>query len=422
MQVSAFAQAQPSAFKLVKLGRYDEARAKLAVTPHRKYHEFYLEGLIAKREGDFALAEKNFRDALSVNPKFASARKHLAHTLFLAENYDGAKHHFQALADTTDNEIERQGFNQFLSAIRAKRPYGFSGFFGFLPSTNFNKGSDNPDTGVLFTSGGQQVGTLNEDSQSQSGIGFTAGLSGFLRHDLPDNKLLLFSGSIGANLYEQDQFNSANGVLTAEFGARHDSGNIFVGATLHYSISDFSTDEDISDFERSTTRYGPNVRGVHTVNEKNLISYNFSALRQRFSSFEARNGYFYSSFVNWRHAFDRSQSLNLGFGIAGEDTERDDQTYIAYRFNSAFTKEWKGGLSTTISAGYERRNYDDFFTLIPVVREDDRYNIGISLLHPKLAFKGFAPKFSYKYSVQDSSISFLEHDSHDFGLVWTKKF
>lgn len=408
-------QAKPSAFQLVKLGYYDQARQRLAETEHRPYHKHYLEGQIALRSGDLELAEKHYRAALEINPNFTAAKRKLAYTLYKLENYDGARYHFEALAENTNNENERQSFNQFLNAIDAKRPYGISGYFGFLPSTNFNRGSDNAVTNFANT-------LLDEDSLSQSGIGVTLGLSGYFRHDLVNKDILLFSGSLGANLYEQDQFNSALGSITAEFGKRLEAGRIFFGLTARFSISDFSLEKDFANAERSNVRYGLSLRGSQVLDQKNRLSYRFSALRQEYHDLRARDGYFYSSFVNWKHKLDDTKSLNLGGGISGEDTERTNLTYTNYRVRTAFTNEWKGGLSTTFRAGYDRKEYNGVFPGISENREDDQYLVGLTLLHPKLAFKGFAPRFSYTYTVQESNVSFQEYDSHDFSVIWTKKF
>ena len=93
--------------KMIKSGNHDQAEQLLIAHPltgqHSANRTLFLEGLIAKVRKDYDLAAQRFRAALASDPKLTMVRAELAHTLFITEQDDGAKHHLQLLSGRSPN-------------------------------------------------------------------------------------------------------------------------------------------------------------------------------------------------------------------------------------------------------------------------------------------------------------------------------
>ena len=82
----------------------------------------------------------------------------------------------------------RDGYRRFLAMIRRRKPFGVSGYFSMLPSTNVNRGTAET---VFQTSIGEFA--IDESSQAMSGLGLVVGFSGYGRHALSGDTRVAFN-------------------------------------------------------------------------------------------------------------------------------------------------------------------------------------------------------------------------------------
>lgn len=403
--------------QLIKANRFDEARQLLQTNGARSVHKYHLEGLISKQEGDLAKAVEHFKRALTLQPNYKPSKRELAHTLFLLKDFDASKLHFEELAEHSTSAQEVSSYNRYLKAIKSKRPYGITGFFSFLPSSNVNKGSAHE----TFDSG-LGVLTIDEASQARSGIGISAGLSGFYRYDLDEKYQLLFSGSLNARVYKNTEANSVNTSLSLEIGKQFDAGRLFVGATYG---SSYGQDEDarpLVDLHGSVVRMGGKIRGNYKFTPRSNFYFNASAQRQDFIGREYRNGNLYSASLTHSYTLSPILYLKLGAGIVRETAETENLQHTDYKGSIGLTKKWTNGLVSAANFSYETHRYDENFVGLTKPRRDRKMVGSVSLVNPEIKYFGFAPKLTYSYTRQISNIEFYDYDSHDVGLTFTKDF
>lgn len=395
-------------FELVRRGQFDQARELQTHAKPTPEEVHWLEGIIAKRMGDIRLAEKHLREALRINPDYKQARLELAHLYKETDNYDGALHHMRALSRSTTNDSEQESYDRFLAAIRAERPWGLSFSLGVLPSTNVNRGSGETEYHTDFG-----TFTIDEESRGQSGVGVSAAASGFFRHTIGEGRYLLVSGSLQKRQYEDDQLGNEHASGSVEMGRHGKWGNAYFGLLTAVSMKDL---------DPVLVRYGARLRGALTDVANGTLGFTFSAEDQDQVDSDNRDGVLYNARVNWTRQLAPSTSGGFSLMFRIEKVESRHLSHNDFGFGLHARKQWPGGLVTGFNLDYERHEYVGNFPGSPAPRQDNQYRMGISLLHDRISFGGFAPRLSYSYTRQQSNIAFYDYDSHDIGLVFTRDF
>ncbi|MEM7212659.1 MAG: tetratricopeptide repeat protein [Pseudomonadota bacterium] len=126
---------------LISAGRIDEARQVLEASNPSEADRRFFEARLAKARGDLDAAIRQFRAVLSADPRHLNARRKLAHSLMLAEQYDSAEFHFRELIRIDPSPRLVAQYRQFLAVIDDNQPLSMGVFGAVLPSTNVNRGS-----------------------------------------------------------------------------------------------------------------------------------------------------------------------------------------------------------------------------------------------------------------------------------------
>ncbi len=133
------------------------------------------------------------RAILSDHPNLTRVRGELADTLYRMGDMEGATFNFQLLADSSATSDQRSFYDNYLTAIRHKRPWTFNAYVALAPSTNVNNGISGKTVviaGVPFNA---------SSHTGKSGIGLATGASGTYRFDLTPRWALTFGGKVDGN-------------------------------------------------------------------------------------------------------------------------------------------------------------------------------------------------------------------------------
>ncbi|GLQ53774.1 surface lipoprotein assembly modifier [Devosia nitrariae] len=404
--------AGPALAHLVAQGDFEEARrllrAGLEGQPAAPLHLAQLEGIIRQRQGRTSEAIDIFRAILSAAPDFTPARMELARALRVSGDTEAAYHHFEILSRAGDHPVLRQMAATAMSAIAADRPYGFSGHVALLPSTNVNKGSGR----TTFTAGGLEF-VIDDDSRAASGIGLAVGGDAFGRLQLGNAHALTAALGLDIRKYENADFDEAS--LEGELMLSHETAafRLDLGPTgaFHWQ-----------GWEPYLVQYGVAARFAAPLSPRDLVTLSFEALAQDYVDLDYRDGWRLTTAASFQHAVSPSLSVWVSLGGTLERTEREHLDHSDVVAGLGVSKEWAGGLITTLFGSYEYHGYLGNYPATSAPRRDDKVALGVTLSHRAINLGGFTPQASYQYSRQFSNVGFFDYDSHDLNLGLSKKF
>lgn len=401
------------AIQHVARGDHDTARAILrkAVADRKDapLHLAQLEGLILRSQGRDREAIDVFRFILSQQPNFTPARIELSRALADAGEADAALHQLQVIElGSSDPEVRRQA-RAYGERVKDERPYGFSGYVGFLPSTNVNKGSGK----TVFKVGDMEF-AIDDDSRGKSGAGIGAGGNAYRTFHLDQSTRLTWSGAADLKKYgASDAFDelalSTNLSLARRFGRLE----LHAGPAMDYRLVAW---------EPYAFRYGVTAGADFDLAARTRLYSGGTYLRQDYLSASYRDGWIFLGYAGLRHAFSPAIAASLTTNYIAERTARGYLDHDDWRLSAQIDHEWRGGLITSMAAGVGVRDYRGHFPGTTMARRDNVWSAGVTVMNRNWSFNGFAPRLKYEYTRQTSNISFYDYDSHDVDLTFTKRF
>ncbi len=394
---------------LLNQGRYDDARAwaeEVASSEQaRRNNLAFLEALIHKRERRLEEAARQLSELLDADPSQGRVRQELAHTLFLMGQDDRARHHFEFLRSMAGNAQLRATYDQFLTAIRGRRPWTLDGFLGFAPSTNINDGTPGETViigGVPFT---------NENA-ARSGVGLSYGLSGSYRFDLDPRWSLSVSGSLSGASYTESRLDWL--ILRGYAGVIRESGPWRLGGGLGGLRS-------FSGWSAYGSGIGPYV-SVHRRIGRGALNTRLSWMRRRYDSVPAYDGSEADIAFSYRHIFSARFAASLGAMAIRTRTARDFTSYNGVLPN--VSADYLAGPNLILHArvSYQHRAYRGVFPLTAAPRRDHRYMFAVGATLRGLSFRGYVPRINYEYYHARSNVALFQRDRHGVSIVITKRY
>jgi tetratricopeptide (TPR) repeat protein len=416
-QQTDLASLGPRLEQLLSEGKTDEARALLRASVGNDVasglHIAHFEGVILMRQKRYQEAIEVFRQILNVEPNFVPSRVELARALYATGQTDAASFHFSAINLGADDIALKRLAQGYLERIATEKPYGFNGYFGFVPSTNVNRGTQ--ETVFLF---GNLPLLISPDSREQSGIGVAGGISGYRNLALGDSGSgLSFAGAIDLKKYFLGTaYDEASFTASASFTQKWKRNAFRIGPTADYTLYGWNP---------ALVRYGLSGGVSLGLGPRTGMTVSAAALRQDYLMADFRDGWLMSLSTGVRHMLSPSLAIGASAGVVLERTDvSPDLDHNDVWVGASIDKEWTGGLITGANLRYENHTYLDRFVPMSVLpaRIDNRIAAGLRLAHRRLSWKGFAPQLTYEFTRQFSNISFYDYTSHDVGLTVTRNF
>lgn len=402
------AQTDLDLVRLIAAGEINEARDLFALHGPTALDWMFFDGRVAKSEGNYEEALGLFREVLRRDPTYIPARRELAHTLLLHEEYRASAYHFRELLRNDPDLETRHGYLQFLDEIAQQRPFSLGASFAILSSSNVNRGSSQ-DT---FNPGIPGRPSFDITSQAEAATGLELSVTGHhlwrLGHD---NRWAL---EWGAALQE---FKCSD----------HDS--LSVSSRLSYTHITASTQWSL----------GPSASMSWTKEDDDRLVLGFSgALEQRVSPQSTiffRGSAEYSDYLSsssqdgpfyWAQLGLATSMMEGVFSLGTRlSIHRPDAVHQQYDGLSAFAqfhRSWPGGLHGGIGIEVGHRGYAADFPLTGFAREDEFYQITVSAQHDNLRIGGLTPTVQCLFGTTTSNIAFYDHDVAECTYSLTTRF
>jgi tetratricopeptide (TPR) repeat protein len=396
---------------LIQLGRLDEAKLVLVhvlqVTPNDN-EAIFLTGLIAVAEKRYDDAVEAFRRILATEPERERVRLELARAFFLEADYDNAERNFRfARAGDLPPETKTV-IDQYLAAIVRLRKWSYSVALGVADDTNIN-GASNVRTinlyGLPFT--------LSDNARATSGLGAAMDLAGEWSPLIFGNTKARFGGLLHRLEYSGHTFDD----MTV---------SAYAGPEFLFSTAEY--DALITSFRRW---YGgePYNEGVGL---RGIASYVLAPAVQLSASLDAQtvtyrqqtflNGPVYSGNLQATYTISPASSVRLTLGVASQRAKSPGFANNVYWVALDYYRDMPFGFSANVEPAYSWTNYDAAIAAFGATRHDRTVALRLDLLNRRIEYAGFAPRLSYIYITQQSSIALYRFSRNQIQFGVTRQF
>lgn len=405
------AQAQPNEVliaNLIRSGAVKAAQQELLRSDPTQADHLFFQALLSKQVRNYDQTARFLHDVLVLNPNHLNARRELTHVLFLAGKYDLAEKHLKELLRIDSNPQTQVLFTRLLTAIHNQKPFGISGHFSFLPSSNVNRGTEN----LIYDSlSGEFV--IDPESRAISGIGAQIGLSGYFRKSIDDTSRNLLTWNLQGAAYEDSFFNNAVGTLQFSHERLLGKTRLSLGPYFRYTWRQDDADNKALGFSATLQK---NLTPKDSVRVS--LSYEFRDYLYQ----DYNDGPFTRLALTTYHQTSPSLLFQAGLEMTQSSPRAEHSAYDGFRISGGLTKEWDGGYVTGIGLNAGFREYSGDFPLAGTARADHFFGLSLSLQNNNLNYRGFVPHVSCSYSINQSNIAFYQYNVSECNLGITKRF
>lgn len=401
--------------QLVQAGKFDEARALLAETPHGPIDAAFLEAQILIRQGRAQEAVAIYRQLLAQQPGLIPVRQLLADTLFQIGEFEGARFHFRYLLENDPNTNVRQRYANALRVIQQRIPSGVTASFSLIPSSNINRGTNNTN---------YNTGVINDSSRRKSGLGGQLVLNGFLRFPQDDGGLYTLKGTLAGIVYSASEYNSLSPGVSLEYQKTTDIGLWSIEAFANRSIkrdipSGLFT---VNNFTNSS--YGLTYSERRKLTGPNVLDYDVSLQHVSYDTETSNSGNFASFRLGLEHRLDATTSLLGGVKLGRGLPELNYNRYKSAAVYGGMSKNWSGGWGTYFGAEFGTRWYDADFGNDPNAgkRKDDYVTLTATVLNSTISWNGVSPRLTCRAQENFSNIAFYDYPALECYMQLTRDF
>ena len=398
--------------QVIRAGRFDTAEQLLAgfhspIAIHQQRKK-YLLGALRKAQGRQGEAITIFRELLASNPGFQRVRLELAHALFLQQEDDSARHHFELVLGSSANPDLQKYVRSFIDAMDRRKRWHLSGYFSLAPTTNINQGADVKTVtlnGIDFE--------LDENSRKKSGLGVHGGVTGGYRLPLSERLDFVVGGGGNFKLYQETVFNDL--ILSGEAGPRYrfDNGDLAVYGTAArrwYGGAAYSW------------LFGARLQASLRLGPKDILRAGGYCQKKRHDLYDYQDGWTCGVNLSADHVIDTQSFLRVLGGFTRDRTRTEHLDYDAKEIGIGYYREIPWGLNIYGQLKYARLDYAGLYPTATEARQDDRFDVTVHVTKRDWQVFGFAPMLQYTYTLNLSNIGFHDYDAHGVNLTWTKRF
>ena len=398
--------------RLIQTGRHELAARLLETYPFTgplaANRELFLKGMILKARGDLNGAVEHYRAALASDPNLSLVRMELAHTLFLLEEDDGARHHLGLLQSAAPTIETSKQFDRFIDSIDARRPWAFNAYVSLAPSTNFNNGTSEETiiiNGLPFTVSG--------NSREKSGVGVRGGANGSYRFRTGLDLDVIVGAGINFTEYEGNEFDDLIFSQSLMVQKKYPRGRVTAGVV---ATERFTGSEEFS------WSVGPQVSVYHRLAPKLSL---YAKLRHTVIDYEQadyRSGHKMTIENRLGYAFNPGTVAYLFAGGERSVTDRNHLDYWAGFGGLGLYYEAPAGITIYAEAEIRRQIHDGIYPVIFERRKDTRADISVSLHKRDFDFMGVTPQLHYSYIRNFSNSPIDRYEAHGANVTLTRKF
>lgn len=393
---------------LIKMGQYDEARAQLTDQDASNLEKSYYEGIILHHQKKYKEAVALFRKILDARPEQILVRQALYKSLLALKHYEAAEYQLEVLLEEDENERNRAQYRTAQRRILREKPYGISGSFAIVPSSNVNRGTTNS---VFSTGLGDFV--IDEGGKETPGTSISANVSAYWRFQLEGKNTITINGSVaGAKNIDADSA-SYSFKLWADYRNPIERG--------YWQVSPKYTLNYISD-EKSHSTTGLDVKLLRQTSKENIWTYALGGYYGNFYETDYRNGMYWNGSVSLRRKLSPSLSITGKLGTGAGMPDPEHLQYHVYSASVDVSKSWASGWRATVGAAVDYKPFVGNFTAVEYPREDRGRTLRMSVMNSNFNIGGASPRLGCSIKDVESNIAFYDYVVQECSIGFTRRF
>ena len=396
---------------LVDAGQLEDAKRVLAhvleANPNDNEARF-LRAMIAVADKRYDDAIADFRFILASEPNRERVRLELARAFFLATDYENAERNFRFARSGDLSPAVRANIDQFLAAILRLKRWSYDVGLALAQDTNVNGA-----TSVHLIDLYGLPFTLSDDARQKSGAGVAIDVGGEWSP--------LLAGDVKARLGAH--------VHRLEYG-----GSAFDDMTLsaytgpEFLLPRWQIDTLVTGFRRwyGNTPYNQGFGGRAAVTFALFTGVQLgTALDVQAVSYrlvKEQDGTVASVNLDATYTITPSSLVRLVGGIGFQDAKlralANTTRWIAFDYY----QDLPWGFSANIEPAFSWTRYDAPIPAFGVTRDDHLWAARLDLLNRRIEYGGFAPRLSFIYTSQSSTISLYRYSRMQVQVGLTRQF
>jgi hypothetical protein len=351
---------------------------------------------------DYGAASLKLRQLLTRDPALVRVRLDLARTLFLAGDYDAARHHFELALGQDLPETARQNVYRYLRHIQAQAAW--------LELTVSAGRDSNPGSATSARTVeilGQSF-LVHPEAQADPSWGvavnahgrtaFGPGQRGYARGLL---QLRDYSGRYADYHYAQATVGATAGqgwsVEAGPLAAYYQGKLLYAGGLVEAGHH---------------APLGARALALQSVSVRHLDYADYQYL-------DATEG---ALRMQLRYAASGVSQLALGLSLARSDARENAYSYDAWDVSLGYVRELRRHVNLDLRLGYGEVRYADEWALFGTMRRDRVLRADVSVIARDWALRGFAPLVSAGVVSTKSTIELTEFDRRYLSIGFTRTF
>ncbi len=396
---------------LVEAGQLDDAKRVLAhvlETNPSDNEAHFLRAMIAVAEKRYDDAIADFRYILAAEPNRERVRLELARAFFLAADYENAERNFRfARAGDLSPEV-KANIDQFLAAILRLKRWSYDVGLAIAQDTNANGA-----TSVHLVDLYGLPFTLSDDARQKSGAGLAIDVGGEWSPLLADN----VKAKLGGHVHRLEYGGSA-----------FDDMTLSAYAGPEFLFPRWQIDTLAAGFRRwyGNTPYNQGVGGRVAVIFALLTGVQLgSAIDVQSVSYRQvsqQDGTVASGNLDATYTISPSSLVRLAGGIGFQTAKLQALANTTRWIALDFYQDLPWGFSANIEPAFSWTRYDAALPAFGVTRDDHLWAARLDLLNRRIEYGGFAPRLSFIYTSQSSTISLYRYSRMQVQVGLTRQF
>ncbi len=380
----------------------------------------YAKGAVARIQGKMAVAVKEYRQLLDINPEFLPGQLELARTLFEDHQDQEATKLFAHISDKLDSNNEQQmgvihTVDNFNNALKQRNAWSTSVALGAIWNDNLNQSSESR-TCLLIYLGQCIYERIIPDAIEATGLNYELTLN--KKIPLHTHNGLYFRSLLYGKSY--DDFSDYNeSTLTSQLGYLYQDldDKIQLAPSFEFSSSGNQAMQSAWGLHSEWTHTFSRQRQFKLQGDYKQLSYKQASYAQNYDgpSYSANATIWQVLPNNW---------ILFG-GLDGLDRQADEKQYGYLQFGGRLgvSKSFSDLLNTTLSTSFRQQKYKEYSPILGAKRQDIESSYTLIIKSPRLSVLGFTPNLTLRHSNINSNVNWLySRENNQISLKLEKSF
>jgi hypothetical protein len=374
----------------------------------------YAQGALARTQGRYAEAEREYRALLALQPDFLPARLELARVLFEDQQDREAGQLFDAIAASLDagdpkTSGVRETVTTFQTALANRREWNGSFALGPTWNDNLNRSSAG-STCLLYLSGNCFFTRTTPDAIASTGYDYDANLN--KRWALRGHHGLYFRSLLfGQGYRDNSGYNELTSITQAGYSYRSGRHSVSLAPSFEYYAWGNKA---------LYGAWGAHAEWSWTLSPTSLLKLegDWKQMRYRIANYaDNYDGVVRSAYATYFRSLGARWTVFGGVDVVDSDSAQAVYGYLQKGVRLGASLQWPAGFSSTLFASYRHRDYRGYSELLGARRADDEQGYNFILKATRWSVAGFTPLLTLRHNRVRSNVDWLyDYDKNVISL------